>query len=128
MQDTPHAAELIDAVTAFLRGTAIPNLSGRAAFDARVAANVLDIVARELRLAPAAQADEHERLRALLGTDGTLAELNQRLCEAIAGGRIDTATPGLGGHLWAVTLAKLAVDQPGYSSYRQIIDPEETLP
>ncbi|SPD63227.1 conserved protein of unknown function [Cupriavidus taiwanensis] len=128
MQDTPDAAGLIDAVTAFLRDTAIPNLGGRAAFDARVAANVLDIVARELRLAPAALAAEQERLRALLGTDGTLAELNQRLCEAIASGRFEAATPGLAGHLWAVTLAKLAVDQPGYSSYRQIVDPEETLP
>ncbi|AMR76684.1 DUF6285 domain-containing protein [Cupriavidus nantongensis] len=128
MPDTPHAAELIDAVTAFLRDTAIPGLSGRAAFDARVAANVLDIVARELRLAPAAQAAEHERLRVLLGADGTLAELNRRLCEGIASGRLDATTPGLADHLWAVTLAKLAVDQPGYSSYRQIVDPEETLP
>ncbi|MDQ0143806.1 DUF6285 domain-containing protein [Cupriavidus necator] len=128
MQDTPHAAELIDAVTAFLRDTAIPHLSGRAAFDARVAANVLDIVARELRLAPAAQSAERDRLRALLGSDGTLDALNQRLCEAIASGRCDAATPGLAAHLWAVTLAKLAVDQPGYSSYRQILDPVETLP
>jgi hypothetical protein len=87
---------------------------------------VLDIVARELRLGPAAQAAEQARLRALLGADGTLAELNQRLCEAIASGRFDAGTPGLAGHLWAVTLAKLAVDQPGYSSYRQIVHPMET--
>ena len=128
MQDTPHAAELLDAVIAFLRDTAIPNLGGRAAFDARVAANVLDIVARELRLAPAAQAAELQRLRALLDTEGTLGHLNQRLCEAIAGGSFDAATPGLAAHLWAVTLSKLAIDQPGYSSYRQIVDPTETLP
>ncbi|WP_439684179.1 DUF6285 domain-containing protein [Cupriavidus oxalaticus] len=126
MQDTPHAAELVDAVSAFLRDAAIPKLSGREAFDARVAARVLDIVARELRLVPAASAAEHARLRGLLGTDGTLAELNQRLCEAIAGGRIDAATPGLAAHLWAATLDKLAVDQPGYASYRQIIQAMET--
>ncbi len=28
------------------------------------------------------------------------------------------ATPGLAEHLWAVTLAKLAVDQPTYWGYR----------
>ena len=125
MQDTPNAVDLLQSVTAFLRNAAIPKLSGREAFDARVAANVLDIVARELCLAPEASAAEHERLRRLLGTDGTLEALNRQLCEAIAAGHIGLDTPGLTRHLWTVTLNKLAIDQPAYSSYRAALQAME---
>jgi hypothetical protein len=37
----------------------------------------------------------------------------------IAAGAVDLNTPGLAEHLWATTLAKLAVDQPTYASYRR---------
>ncbi len=125
MQDTPNAADLLQSVTAFLRNAAIPRLSGREAFDARVAANVLDIVERELRLAPDATAAERDSLRRLLGTDGTLEALNRQLCEAIAAGHIDLEMPGLAAHLWTVTLNKLAIDQPAYSSYRAALQAME---
>ena len=32
---------------------------------------------------------------------------------------VDLATPGLADHLWQTTLAKLAVDQPNYASYKR---------
>ncbi len=99
----------------------MPQLPGHAAYHARVAANALDIVRRQLQLAPAAEADELLRLRALLQRDGSLAELNRLLCERIAAGEIGLHTPGLAGHLWQTTLDKLAVDQPGYDSYRREI-------
>ena len=54
------------------------------------------------------------RLRALLGADGTLAELNAALAQGIASGAVGPS-PALADHLWATTLAKLAVDQPRYS-------------
>ena len=57
-------------------------------------------------------------LAALLNTDGTLEDLNGELARRIASGAVDLGTPGVAEHLWAVTLAKLAVDQPGYSGYR----------
>ena len=47
MQDKPSAEKLL-AARAFLNNTAMPQLSGHAAFHARVAGNVLDILAREL--------------------------------------------------------------------------------
>ncbi len=125
MQDTPNAIDLLQSVAAFLRNAAIPKLSGREAFDARVAANVLDIVERELRRAPEANAAEHERLRRLLGADGALEALNLQLCEAIAAGHIGLYTPGLTEHLWTVTLNKLAIDQPAYSSYRAALQAME---
>ncbi len=119
MQDKPGPDDLLSAVAGYLREQAIPQLQGQAAFHARVAANVIDIVRRQLSLAPAAETAEAERLRALLGTPGNLAELNGLLCRRIASGEIDLGTPGLVAHLWRVTLDKLAVDQPGYESYRR---------
>jgi hypothetical protein len=119
MQDPPTITELLDATAAFLREVAVPQLSGHASFHARVAANALDIVKRELDLRPTAERDEHARLQALLHTDGSLEELNAVLSRRIAAGAVDLQTPGLAQHLWATTLAKLAIDQPTYASYRR---------
>jgi Domain of unknown function (DUF6285) len=74
-----------------------------------------------LALAPAAELEEQTRLGQLLGVQGSLSKLNALLCERIAAGTIDFDTPGLMAHLWQVTLHKLAVDQPGYESYRRIL-------
>ena len=57
MQDQPTAASLVRAVAAFIRETALPQLDAHAAYHARVAANALDIVGRELALASAAAQD-----------------------------------------------------------------------
>ena len=48
----PTASELLEAVREFLTGQVMPATSGQVAFHARVAANVLGIVARELELGP----------------------------------------------------------------------------
>jgi aminoglycoside phosphotransferase (APT) family kinase protein len=48
----PTASELLDAVREFLTGQVMPATTGQTAFHARVAANVLAIVARELELGP----------------------------------------------------------------------------
>jgi hypothetical protein len=119
MQDPPTIAELLQAAAAFLREVAVPQLSGHASFHARVAANALDIVERELELRPAAECDEHARLKALLDSDGSLEELNSLLSRRIAAGELGLQTPGLAEHLWATTLAKVAIDQPTYASYRR---------
>jgi DNA-binding response OmpR family regulator len=123
MQDTPTPDQLLAAVAAFLREQAMPQLQAQAAFHARVAANALDIVRRQLALAPAAEAAEAQRLRALLQADGSLSELNALLCERIARGELGLHTQALMDHLWRVTLDKLAVDQPGYASYRRHASP-----
>ena len=119
MQDKPSTIELIEAVADFIRERAMPELTGRTAFHARVAANALDIVKRALEVAPEAEAEELARLKELLATDGTLEELNRALSSKIESGEIDLSTPGLSEHLWATTLTKLAIDQPKYSAYRQ---------
>ena len=47
MQDPPGAPAILAAVIAFLRDTAAPELTGHARFEARVAANALEIVRRD---------------------------------------------------------------------------------
>lgn len=117
MQDQPSAIELVDIVADFIRNHAMPQLQGHAAFHARVAANALDIVKRELEIAPKASAEEHQRLAVLLGRSGTIDELNRDLCARIETGDLTLETPGLADHLWAITMTKLAIDQPRYSGY-----------
>lgn len=122
MQDEPEPTEILSAVATFLRDIVVPQATPHTAFQARVAANALDLVARQIALAPEADAAERLRLTALLGRDGDLGDLNRALADAIAAGTIGPATPGLHDHLLATTLAKLAVDQPHYSGYRAALD------
>ncbi|MBL6761562.1 MAG: hypothetical protein ISQ19_02575 [PS1 clade bacterium] len=118
MEDRPSAEQLLAAARAFLTETAMPQLTGHAAFHARVAGNVLDIVARELALAPGFAKAEQARLSLLLGETGDLVTLNRKLCEQIAAGEMDLSNEALKTHLIKVTMGKLAIDQPGYQGYK----------
>ena len=122
MQDRPAAEDLLAAVRRFLSDTAMPNLQGHAAFSARVAGNVLDILARELALAPGFQKAETRRLKDLLDVapeaQSDLLDLNRELCDKIASGEMDLSTPGLRDHLIKISMGKLAIDQPKYQGYK----------
>ncbi|MBP1094561.1 DUF6285 domain-containing protein [Bradyrhizobium diazoefficiens] len=119
MQDEPTPVELTKSVADFLRSDIAPLISGHQAFKLRVAINILDLVTRQLTQEEGSDAKEVERLRALLGIDGSVTDLNRVLAERIARGELDLATPGLAEHLWATTMDKLAVDQPNYASYKR---------
>ena len=119
MQDEPTTIELTKSVSDFLRNDIAPLISGHQAFKLRVAINILDLVTRQLTREEGSDAAEVERLRALLGMDGSVTELNRALAERIAKGEVDLSTPGLAEHLWATTMDKLAVDQPNYASYKR---------
>jgi hypothetical protein len=121
MQDEPTPEELIKAVADFLRNDIAPVISGHNAFKLRVSINALDLVTRQLALEQGSDAAEAARLSRLLGTKGSLGELNRLLADRIAKGEIDLQTPGLADHLWQTTMDKLAVDQPNYASYRREI-------
>jgi Domain of unknown function (DUF6285) len=119
MHDGPSAKELIEAVKHFIDKSAAPQLTGHAAFHARVASNALATVLRELEIRPTAEAEEKVRLEKLLGTTGESAnQLNALLCEAIRSGRMNLSTEGLLAHLKSTTIAQLSVDQPGYSGLK----------
>lgn len=119
MQDEPTPTELIKAVADFLRNEIAPAISGHNAFKLRVSINALDLVTRQLVLEQGSDAAEATRLSKLLGRQGSLGELNRALSDQIAKGEVDLETPGLADHLWQTTLAKLAVDQPNYASYKR---------
>ncbi|WP_151638122.1 MULTISPECIES: DUF6285 domain-containing protein [Noviherbaspirillum] len=120
MSEQPSAPELIQAVADFLRDDALPRLDGLTAFHARVAVSLLEIVRREIELGPDADAQQRARLQDLLGSEGGLDALNRELCERIARGEVNAHSPGLMPHLLRTGLAKLAVDQPGYLTYRRL--------
>jgi len=118
MQDQPAPAEILTAVAAFLKTVTGPELAPHTAFQLRVAANALELAGRDMALSPAQDAAELARLTALLGQTGSLLDLNTELARRLDAGEADLTTPGVAEHLWATTLAKLAVDQPNYSGYR----------
>ena len=119
MMDQPSMRELVEAVRDFLEQKAMPELKGHTAFHARVAANALSIVVRELEQGPQSAKDERARLQKLLGHSGTLEELNRELCTRIRDGAFTLDTPGLAEHLTITTREKVAIDQPNYSGLKR---------
>jgi hypothetical protein len=83
---------IVTAIAILIRDELLPTLEARPAFQARVAANALEIVARELTHAPRVNAEEAARLEKLLGKPGDLAALKRPLFRCIAAGaRNETA-------------------------------------
>jgi len=122
MQDQPTPDEVLGAIAAFLRGTVMLKTDPHTAYQARVAANAIDLVRRQLELGASGEDAELERLEALLGRSGNLAALNAELADALASGAVGLRTPGVSAHLHATTLEKLRVDQPNYSGYLAVLE------
>jgi len=112
MQDSPDVDAILAEVEAALRPGSLPS-----GLPQKLAANAVALARREITLAGEGHQAERARLKALLGADGTLAELNARLADAIRDGRLTVATPGLATHLWRTTIEKMRVDQPTYPAY-----------
>jgi len=119
VQDEPTPTELIKAVADFLRNEIAPEIKGHNAFKLRVGINALDLVTRQLALEGDSDGAEAARLKALLGVEGSLLELNRALSDKIASGEVGLQAPGVSEHLWQTTMDKLAVDQPNYASYKR---------
>lgn len=122
MQQHPDIKQLLQIVTEFLRSEIMPNVDGARSFHVRVAANALDIVRREVEQLNAFPVQERERLLALpgLASEGDAPDtdaLYERLCDALAEGRLNETDTGLMDFLWELSLHQLAVDQPKYSGY-----------
>jgi aminoglycoside phosphotransferase (APT) family kinase protein len=91
----PTASELIDAVRAFLADRVVPGTDGQLAFHARVAANVLGIVAREVELGAVAREVELGALPAGHGGSGAAAAAPAAWPELAAqvAARLEVANP-----------------------------------
>ena len=120
MHDQPSVSELVQAVKNFIEETAAPNLTGHAAFHARVASNALATVLRDLERRPQSDAEERTRLIELLGSsvDQSIDALNETLSTRIKSGEMTPETPGLLSHLKATTIAQIEIDQPRYSGLK----------
>jgi hypothetical protein len=84
MNDRPTALELLEAVRRFLSDEAVPNLAGHLSYQARVAANVVAIVAQELRCESRQLEGEWTRLNDLLEEDAAPPADRAELAEAIS--------------------------------------------
>jgi hypothetical protein len=119
MQDKPSLIELVGAVQDFLQDKAMPELTGRTRFHARVAANVLAIIGREARFGDAFATAQHQRLQEILCQTGDLESLNRQFCDALACGTLDLNNSDVRTHLIKTTMGKLAIDQPNYAGYQR---------
>jgi len=113
MAEQVEAATLVEAVADFLRSIE-GDLAGQKAFHAKVAANALAIVARELAQVPTRA--EETALGEFLGHVAPAARLRSEICGRLRAGQLTPETPGLLEALTAATLARVAVDSPRYST------------
>jgi hypothetical protein len=126
MHDRPTYDELLAAVERFLRDDVMPNISGARSFHARVAANVVGIVRRELANEDEALAAEWAGLDALLGDDvrpptraalrEAIATRTAALCERIRAGDADPGPfrDAALAHVRHTVRAKLLASNPGW--------------
>ncbi len=112
MQPLPDKNTILSAVAAFLAGASKKDNDPGLKFKLKLAAGLVAMVERELRLEAEHGQAENERLSAHLGVGGELAELNRILVEKIKKEPLD----------WPATLklvqenlkAELAVIQPKF--------------
>jgi hypothetical protein len=128
MQDRPTVQELLEAVRTFLEADVVPALDGPRQFHARVAANVLGIVGRELAGEEATLAAEWQRLAPLVGVDpgalpagleglrAAVREATAALAERIRRGDADAGPfrDAARAHVRETVLEKLAVANPRF--------------
>jgi len=110
----PRTDELLTSVRDFLRNEAAREMTGRGGFLARVAANSVDVVLREIAMGRDAAGWELQALRNLLNDDGDVQDLRAGLCAAIRSGDIDLKRRDLQAYLRDSVLAQAMIDQPGY--------------
>lgn len=125
MNDQPSAVELLRTVETFLEEQVVGALSGPAKFHARVAANVVAIVAREIETEEGHLAAEWQGQAGLLDDDApppmerealraALRARNEQLVARIRAGEGDSGPfrEDLLAHLRTVVDAKLEVARP----------------
>lgn len=121
-RNRPTAAELIEAVTEFLATEIDPKVTTPdVKFRLRVARNVLDIVARECRSGPEHDQREKLELQTLLGEESPdLSHLNEVICERLRRGDFDNRLDELLPVLTDITMDKLSIDNPRYSTFKDL--------
>jgi hypothetical protein len=122
VQDDPTPNALLEIVSKYLRDEVLSEIDGAVAFQLRVAANALDLVKREIEESDTGPLAERNRLRELLGYDGTVHDLTRELARRIREGTVTMEMTGLMEHLWLTACAKVCVDQPNYAGLSRARD------
>ena len=112
--DRPTARELIETVREFLHDKALPELSGHMAFQVRIAASLLAVAERELDSGAQMNDRTRDRLRVILGREGSLDELEAELVERIRAGDLGPQGADVFRHLWEAAEDKLRIANPKY--------------
>src|ERR1700722_11781435 len=82
MQDRPTSVELLEAAADFVESELVPAIQGARQFQARVVANVMRVVAREIKLEDRLVRSEVKALARLLGHDAPHLHSLNDLCAA----------------------------------------------
>lgn len=109
----PRTEELAESVRLWIDEIR-PTLDPRNAFLARVAANAMATIARELTQGPAADAEAVARMGEVLGHAGSYEALNSEFCARIRAGDLTVESPGVLAALTVMAKNQLAIDQPSY--------------
>ena len=108
-------SELLGAVKGFLMDSALPALSGRDQFNARVAANVLGIIDREQQVGPELAALDAAAAQQWLPGDSGSGTALQQISRALAAREID-ADSDFFEYLKQRQLLVAAINNPRYAS------------
>ncbi|MCZ6828533.1 MAG: phosphotransferase [Gammaproteobacteria bacterium] len=111
----PVAEELLESVERFLQQDVAVDADPQRKFMARVAANSLATVRREIGLSADLLQAEAERLREILDCTGEVYELRAQLVQALRNG-LPLESEGLAPHLRQSVAGQLAIDQPEYTA------------
>jgi len=117
MHDSPSPAEILAVASGFVRDVLVSALPPDLSFNARVLANALDLVARQITQEERVAKESRAQLSFLLQQKGPEIVLVTELARRIEAGEIGLDDSVLIDYLWTTTLSKLAVDQPKYASY-----------
>ncbi|MEN9504307.1 MAG: hypothetical protein RI958_233 [Actinomycetota bacterium] len=123
MQQRPTSGELLAAVAEVLERDIVPALSGPAQHQARVAASLVAIVEREIRLGAGAAEREVDALRSLV-PDRSDELLDLATLRAVVAGRLragsaddESAHAATWSTLMAIVKDDLQIAKPGHDSW-----------
>ncbi|MDA2945364.1 MAG: DUF6285 domain-containing protein [Actinomycetota bacterium] len=114
MHQPPSAAELLRTVAATLTDEAVPALSGPVQHRVRVAANIVEIVARECELDEGLRERETALLAAIAGTDDAT-----EVAAALRAGAADDPVEHdrIRDLLLEIVRGDLSIAKPGYDGW-----------
>jgi hypothetical protein len=126
MQHPPSASQLLATVADLLNEEVLPALSGPVQHKARVAASLVSIIEREIRLGPDAQREEHRLLGEIFALTasgavppGDLDALRSSVATQLRNGA--ASTPDVHAQVWErlmqIVRADLSIAKPGYDSW-----------